>query len=78
LGSLKKPAPVASGGVALPNGWKRLFGEAIRAKCAPRRGGSQHKYRKPRSGIGAFGYFGCLTGAWRHFDSPVGAGSCVL
>ena len=37
----QEPAPVASGGVALPNGWKLLFGEAIRAKCAPTRGGSQ-------------------------------------
>jgi len=32
---------IASGGVALPNGWKLLFGEAIRRNSAPGVGGSQ-------------------------------------
>jgi hypothetical protein len=39
---------------------------------------AKENIKSPDLSIGAFGYFGCLTGAWRHFDSPVGAGSCVL
>ena len=34
---------IASGGVALPNGWKLLFGEAIRADSPPRAAQSQEE-----------------------------------
>jgi len=38
-------------------------GRVIRTKSAPNRGGSQQKYKKPRSGIGAFDLSGSLH--WR-------------
>ena len=41
MGFAQEPAPVASGGVALPNGWNLLFGEASRTDCDPWETGSQ-------------------------------------
>jgi hypothetical protein len=52
-----------------------LFRKVIRPKSAPRRGGSQQKYKKPQLSMMLANGDGCPIvlagiGAWRHFDSP--------